>query len=56
MSKLYPELFLSVVERNTVKCSRGTLIEKAMCSVNELGWGHSLFHIEPETNTGREEK
>lgn len=37
----------SVLERNTVKCPRGSFTENAMRNVNELGWGHTFFHIEP---------
>lgn len=48
----------SVLERNTVKCLRGSFIENAMFNVNELGWGHTFFpyRASTETNTGLEEK
>lgn len=36
-----------MLERNRVKCPRGSFIENAMCNVNELGRGHTFFHIEP---------
>lgn len=54
MSKLYPEHFFSVLERNTVKCPRGSFIENAMCNVNDLGWGCTFFpwRASRETNTG----
>lgn len=50
MSKLYPGHFIyffSVLERNRVKCPKGSFIENAMCNVNELGRGRMFFHIEP---------